>query len=131
MARIRVTARRSKPLRSVFQAYCRRLGLQESQVRFFCGELLSPDVTPDQLGLEDDHVIEAEEVYEEDDEAWVSFSRWVPAHADVLVVHVRSLCERTAPTSSWSRALTTSMALVPHPFVLDPLWVLLSASSLV
>ena len=32
--------------------------LQESQVRFNFGELLSPDDTPDQLGLEDDHVIE-------------------------------------------------------------------------
>ena len=43
------------------------MGLQESQVRFFCGELLSPDDTPDRLVFEDDHVIEAEEVYEEDD----------------------------------------------------------------
>ena len=68
MVWIPVKARRSKPLRSVFQAYCRRLGLQESQVRFFCGELLSRDDTPDQLGLEDDHVTEAEEVYDEDDE---------------------------------------------------------------
>ena len=37
-------------------------------------------------------------------------------------MHVRSQCERTAPPSSWSRALTTSMASVPHPFVLARLW---------
>ena len=47
------------------------------------------------------------------------FPRWVPAHADVLVVPLRelpagmgvyvcSLGERAAPPSSWSRALTTS-----------------------
>ena len=46
----------TQPLRNVFQAYCRRLGLQESQVRFSCDGLLSPDV------------IEAEEVFVEDEE---------------------------------------------------------------
>ena len=73
------------------------LGLQESQVRFFCGELLSPDDTPDQLGLENDHVIEAEEVYEEDEEEenedmdnYVVFPL-VPTHADVPVVPCRGL----------------------------------------
>ena len=30
----------TQPLRFVFQAYCRRLGLQESQVRFYCDGLL-------------------------------------------------------------------------------------------
>ena len=124
-ARIRVKARRSKPLRSVFQAYCRRLGLQESQVCFYFGELLSPDDTPDQPGLEDDTVIETEEVYEEDedmDEIYGTRSRfpagflpmrmcrWYPAGdcRQGWGVDVRSQCERTAPPCSWSRALTIS-----------------------
>ena len=58
----------TQPLRIVFQAYCRRLGLQESQVRFYCDGLLSPDHSPDLLGLEDGDVIEAEEVFVEDEE---------------------------------------------------------------
>ena len=57
-----------QPLRFVFRAYCRRLGLQESQVRFYCDGLLSPDHSPDLLGLEDGDVIEAEEVFVEDEE---------------------------------------------------------------
>ena len=51
-----------QPLRYVFRAYCRRLGLQESQVRFYCDGLLSPDLSPALLGLEDGDVIDAEEV---------------------------------------------------------------------
>ena len=66
--RLRVHARRTRPLHSAFKAYCRRFGLQESQVRFSSDGLLSPDHSPDQLGLEDGDVIEAEEVYEEDEE---------------------------------------------------------------
>ena len=66
--RLRVYARRTRPLRSAFEAHCRRFGLQESQVRFSCDVLLSPDHSPGQLGLEDGDVIEAEEVYEEDEE---------------------------------------------------------------
>ena len=58
----------TQPLRFVFRAYCRRLGLQESQVRFYCEGLLSADHSPDLLGLEDGDVIEAEEVFEEDEE---------------------------------------------------------------
>ena len=58
----------TQPLRFVFRAYCRRLGLQESQVRFYCDGLLSPDHSPDLLGLEDGDVIEAEEVFVEDEE---------------------------------------------------------------
>ena len=58
----------TQPLRFVFRAYCRRLGLQESQVRFYFEGLLSPDHSPDLLGLEDGDVIEAEEVFEEDEE---------------------------------------------------------------
>ena len=57
-----------QPLRYVFRAYCRRLGLQESQVRFFCDGLLSPDHSPALLGLEDGEVIDAEEVFEEEEE---------------------------------------------------------------
>ena len=44
------------------------MGLQESQVRFYCEGLLSPDHSPDLLGVEDGDVIEAEEVFEEDEE---------------------------------------------------------------
>ena len=58
----------SQPLRYVFQAYCRRLGLQESQVRSSCDGLLSPDQSPDQLGLVDGDVLAAEEVFEENEE---------------------------------------------------------------
>ena len=65
---LRVHARRTRPLHFAFKAYCRRFGLQESQVRFSCDGLLSPDHSPDQLGLEDGDVIEAEEVYVEDEE---------------------------------------------------------------
>ena len=46
----------SQPLRYVFQAHCRRLGLQESQVRFSCDGLLSADHSPDQFGLVDGDV---------------------------------------------------------------------------
>ena len=59
-----------QPLRFVFRAYCRRLGLQESQVRFYYDGLLSPDHSPDLLGLEDGDVIDvivAEEVFEEEE----------------------------------------------------------------
>ena len=65
---LRVHVRRTRPLHSAFKAYCRRFGLQESQVRFSCDDLLSPDHSPVQHGLEDGDVIEAEEVYEEDEE---------------------------------------------------------------
>ena len=51
-----------------FKAYCRRFGLQESQVRFYCDGLLSPEHSPGLLGLEDGDVIEAEEVFAEDEE---------------------------------------------------------------
>ena len=57
-----------QPLRYVFRAYCRRLGLQESQLRFHCDGLLSPEFSPALLGLEDGDVIDAEEVFEEEEE---------------------------------------------------------------
>ena len=41
----------TQPLRFVFRAYCRRLGVQESHVRFYCDGLLSPEHSPDLLGL--------------------------------------------------------------------------------
>ena len=63
-----VHACRTRPLHSAFLAYCRRFGLQDSQVHFSCDGLLSPDHSPDQLGLKDGGVVEAEEVYEEDEE---------------------------------------------------------------
>ena len=58
----------SQPLRYVFQAFCGCLGLRESQVRFPCDGLLSPDHSPDQLGLVDGDVLVAEEQDEEDQE---------------------------------------------------------------
>ena len=65
---LRVHARKTRPLHFAFKAYCRRFGLQESQVRFYCEGLLSPDHSPDLLGLEDGDVIVAEEVFEEEEE---------------------------------------------------------------
>ena len=65
---LRVHARKTRPLHFAFKAYCRRFGLQESQVRFYCDGLLSPEHSPGLLGLEDGDVIEAEEVFEEDDD---------------------------------------------------------------
>ena len=58
--RHQVEATRTQPLRTVLQAYCRRSGIQALRVLFFHGELLSPDDSPDQLVLEDDHIIEVE-----------------------------------------------------------------------
>ena len=114
-ARLRVHARRTRPLRSTFQAICRRLELQEAQVRLFNGEvLLSPYDLLDQLGLDDGDVIEAEEVEDEDmieirmRNTWSRFParflpmrvcRWYPA-GDCLQgmgVHVCSQCERIPP----------------------------------
>ena len=70
--RFRVSARRSRPLWSTFDAFCTRVGLQASQVRFFFGELsglsISPSDTPDQVGLVDGDLLVAQEVFEEDEE---------------------------------------------------------------
>ena len=70
--RFRVSARRSRPLWSTFDAFCTLLGLQVSQVRFFFGELsglsISPSDTPDQVGLVDGDLLVAQEVCEEDEE---------------------------------------------------------------
>ena len=63
-----VHARKTRPLHLAFKAYCRRFGLQGSQVRFYCDGLLSPEHSPGLLGLEDGDVIEAEEVFEEDED---------------------------------------------------------------
>ena len=70
--RFRVSARRSRPLWSNFDAFCTRLRLQVSQVRFFFGELsglsISPSDTPDQVGLVDGDLLVSQEVFEEDEE---------------------------------------------------------------
>ena len=70
--RYRVSARRSRPLWSTFDAFCTRLGLQVSQVRFFFGELsglsISPSDTPDQVGLVDgDLLVAHDDDYDEID----------------------------------------------------------------
>ena len=71
-ARLRVHARRTRPLRSTLQTICTRLGLQASQVRFRYGELSGPTLelydTPDDFGLQDQDVIVVEEMIEEDDD---------------------------------------------------------------
>ena len=67
--RYRVTARRSQPLRSAFQRFCTRLGLQASQVRFFLdGLIISPFDTPDRIELVDGDLLEGQMVLEESDE---------------------------------------------------------------
>ena len=70
--RFRVSARRSRPLWSTFDAFCTRLGLQVSQVRFLFNKLsglsISPSDTPDQVGLVDGDLLVAQEVFEEDEE---------------------------------------------------------------
>ena len=59
----RVTARRSQPLRSAFQRFCTRLGLQASQVRFFLdGLIISPFDTPDRIELVDGDLLEGQRV---------------------------------------------------------------------
>ena len=54
-----VLAFRHVPMRDLFRQYCSHVGLKAVQVRiFFFGDLLSPDDTPAQAGLEDDHIID-------------------------------------------------------------------------
>jgi small ubiquitin-related modifier len=51
--------RKTTQMRKLKQAYCDRQGLQLSSVRFlFDGTRLEDDVTPKQLEMEDDDVIE-------------------------------------------------------------------------
>jgi len=46
--------KKSTPLRKLMDAYCSRLGLQASQVRFMVdGERIAPDDTAEKLGLEE------------------------------------------------------------------------------
>ena len=81
-----VHARMTRPLHFAFKAYCRRFGLQESQVRFSCDGLLSPDHSPDQLGLRGGRGGGRRRRLRRVRWDGVSFSLWVPAHADVPVV---------------------------------------------
>merc|ERR1712110_891563 len=51
--------KKSTPLRKLMDAYCSRLGLQASQVRFMVdGERIAPDDTAEKLGLEDEDLID-------------------------------------------------------------------------
>ena len=43
---------------ALFRQCCSHVGLQAEQIRFICGKLLSPDDTPAQAGLEDDHIVD-------------------------------------------------------------------------
>ena len=119
--RFRVSARRSRPLWPTFDAFCTRLGLQVSQVRFFFGELsglsISPSDTPDQVGLVDGDLLVAQEEFEEDDDddydeidgtesrfpagfRPMRMCRWFPSAPGTAGrggVYVRSLGERAAP----------------------------------
>merc|ERR1712054_178449 len=51
--------KKTTPLRKLMDAYCSRLGLQASQVRFMVdGERIGPDDTAEKLGLEDEDLID-------------------------------------------------------------------------
>merc|ERR1712139_152257 len=51
--------KKSTPLRKLMDAYCSRLGLQSSQVRFMVdGERIGPEDTAEKLGLEDEDLID-------------------------------------------------------------------------
>merc|ERR1712225_175751 len=51
--------KKTTPLRKLMDAYCNRLGMQSSQVRFMVdGERIAPDDTADKLGLEDEDLID-------------------------------------------------------------------------
>ena len=51
--------KKSTPLRKLMNAYCSRLGLQASQVRFMVdGERIAPDDTAEELGLADEGPID-------------------------------------------------------------------------
>merc|ERR1711941_165877 len=51
--------KKSTPLRKLMDAYCSRLGLQASQVRFMVdGERIAPDDSAEKLGLEDEDLID-------------------------------------------------------------------------
>merc|ERR1711998_347276 len=51
--------KKSTPLRKLMDAYCSRLGLTASQVRFMVdGERISADDTAEKLGLEDEDLID-------------------------------------------------------------------------
>ena len=53
--------KKATPLRTLMDAYCRRLGLQASQVRFMVdGDRLRPGDTAESLELEDEDVIDAD-----------------------------------------------------------------------
>merc|ERR1712187_109341 len=51
--------KKTTPLRKLMDAYCSRLGLQSSQVRFMVdGERIGPEDTAEKLGLEDEDLID-------------------------------------------------------------------------
>merc|ERR1711935_1327601 len=51
--------KKTTPLRKLMDAYCSRLGLQASQVRFMVdGERIGPDDSAEKLGLEDEDLID-------------------------------------------------------------------------
>merc|ERR1712232_1301934 len=51
--------KKSTPLRKLMDAYCSRLGLQSSQVRFMVdGERIAPEDSAEKLGLEDEDLID-------------------------------------------------------------------------
>eukprot|EP00439_Symbiodinium_sp_Y106_P064948 s1078_g10.t1 len=51
--------KKTTPLRKLMDAYCSRLGLQASQVRFMVdGERIAADDTAEKLGLEDEDLID-------------------------------------------------------------------------
>eukprot|EP00397_Hematodinium_sp_SG-2012_P057370 GEMP01071634.1.p1 GENE.GEMP01071634.1~~GEMP01071634.1.p1 ORF type:complete len:105 (-),score=23.13 GEMP01071634.1:900-1190(-) len=58
-AEVQFKIKRTTALRKLMEAYCQRLGMNSTQVRFMVdGERISADHTAEKLGLEDDDLID-------------------------------------------------------------------------
>eukprot|EP00397_Hematodinium_sp_SG-2012_P066366 GEMP01099199.1.p1 GENE.GEMP01099199.1~~GEMP01099199.1.p1 ORF type:complete len:109 (+),score=18.28 GEMP01099199.1:62-388(+) len=58
-AEVQFKIKRTTALRKLMEAYCQRLGMNSTQVRFMVdGERISADDTAEKLGLEDDDLID-------------------------------------------------------------------------
>jgi len=58
-AEVQFKIKKATPLRKLMDAYCQRLGMNATQVRFMVdGERISADDTAEKLGLEDEDLID-------------------------------------------------------------------------
>jgi small ubiquitin-related modifier len=58
-AEVQFKIKKATPLRKLMDAYCQRLGMNSTQVRFMVdGERISADDTAEKLGLEDEDLID-------------------------------------------------------------------------